>query len=138
MQSDILTCATPDLKRIHLGYPLGELAGPPPELAVAASGTGRVAQGGLTRALATAISAGRDPANNPQLDCSCVLNNIASQTSLCIQLYKALRLPAPALQVTETLPGWKTCWYIAVDTLSTLGSLFSSIPPYRVARDSGT
>ena len=30
------------------------------------------------------------------------------------------------------------CWYIAVDTLSTLGSLFSSIPPYRVARDSGT
>jgi hypothetical protein len=30
------------------------------------------------------------------------------------------------------------CWYIAVDTLSTLGSLFSSIPPYRVlVRDSG-
>jgi len=34
-------------------------------------------------------------------------------------------------------PGTK-CWCIAVDTLSTLGSLFSSIPPYRVARDSGT
>ncbi len=32
------------------------------------------------------------------------------------------------------------CWYIAVDTLSTLGSLFSSIsiPPYLVIRDSGT
>ena len=30
------------------------------------------------------------------------------------------------------------CWYIAVDTLSTLGSLFSSIPPYPVVRDSGT
>jgi len=30
------------------------------------------------------------------------------------------------------------CSCIAVDTLSTLGSLFSSIPPYRVARDSGT
>ena len=30
------------------------------------------------------------------------------------------------------------CWYIAVDTLSTLGSLFSSIPPSRVVRDSGT
>jgi hypothetical protein len=30
------------------------------------------------------------------------------------------------------------CWYIAVDTLSTLGSLFSSIPPYLVVRDSGT
>jgi len=29
------------------------------------------------------------------------------------------------------------CWCIAIDTLSTLGSLFSSIPPYRVARDSG-
>jgi hypothetical protein len=32
----------------------------------------------------------------------------------------------------------KLCWYIAVDTLSTLGSHFSSIPPYRVVRDSGT
>jgi hypothetical protein len=30
------------------------------------------------------------------------------------------------------------CWYIAVDTLSTLGSLFTSIPPYHVVRDSGT
>ncbi len=30
------------------------------------------------------------------------------------------------------------CWYIAVDTLSTLGSLFSSIPPYHVVRHSGT
>jgi len=30
------------------------------------------------------------------------------------------------------------CWCIAIDTLSTLGSLFSSIPPYRIARDSGT
>jgi len=30
------------------------------------------------------------------------------------------------------------CWYIAVDTLSTLGSLFSSFPPYQVVRDSGT
>jgi hypothetical protein len=28
-----------------------------------------------------------------------------------------------------------TCWYIAIDTLSTLGSLFSSIPPYHVVRD---
>ncbi len=28
------------------------------------------------------------------------------------------------------------CWYIAVDTLSTLGTLFSSIP-YCVVRDSG-
>ncbi len=32
--------------------------------------------------------------------------------------------------------GWQ-CWYIAVDTLSTLGSLFSSIPPHCVVRDSG-
>jgi hypothetical protein len=32
----------------------------------------------------------------------------------------------------------KECWYIAVDTLSTLDSLFSSIPPYCVVRDSGT
>ncbi len=31
----------------------------------------------------------------------------------------------------------RRCWYIAVNTLSTLGSLFSSIPPYRVVRDSG-
>jgi hypothetical protein len=30
------------------------------------------------------------------------------------------------------------CWYIVIDTLSTLGSLFSSIPPYCVGRDSGT
>ena len=30
------------------------------------------------------------------------------------------------------------CWYIAIDTLSTLGSLFSSIPPYLIVRDSGT
>jgi hypothetical protein len=30
------------------------------------------------------------------------------------------------------------CWCIAIDTLSTLGSLFSSIPPYHVVRDSGT
>jgi hypothetical protein len=28
------------------------------------------------------------------------------------------------------------CWRIAIDTLSTLGSLFSSIPPYHVFRDS--
>ncbi len=30
------------------------------------------------------------------------------------------------------------CWDTHVDTLSTLGSLFSSIPPYCVVRDSGT
>jgi hypothetical protein len=29
-------------------------------------------------------------------------------------------------------------WYIKIDTQSTLGSLFSSIPPYQVVRDSGT
>ncbi len=34
--------------------------------------------------------------------------------------------------------GGNGCWYIAVDTLSTLGSLFSSIPPYLVFKDSGT
>ncbi len=30
------------------------------------------------------------------------------------------------------------CWYMAVDALSTLDSLFSSIPPDHVVRDSGT
>jgi hypothetical protein len=30
------------------------------------------------------------------------------------------------------------CWYIAIDTLSTIGSLFSSIPPHLIVRDSGT
>ncbi len=30
----------------------------------------------------------------------------------------------------------KCCWYIAIDTLSTEGSLFFSIPPYHIVRDS--
>ncbi len=29
------------------------------------------------------------------------------------------------------------CWYITIDTLSTLGSLFSSIAPYHIVRDLG-
>ena len=38
----------------------------------------------------------------------------------------------------STQPHASNCWDTDLDTLSTLGSLFSSIPPYRVARDSGT
>jgi hypothetical protein len=40
--------------------------------------------------------------------------------------------------LTMINPATSWCWYIAVDTLSTLGSLFSSIPPYCIVGDSGT
>ncbi len=40
--------------------------------------------------------------------------------------------------VTNISSGNPYCWDITVDTLSILGSLFSSIPPYRIVRDSGT
>jgi hypothetical protein len=39
----------------------------------------------------------------------------------------------------DSIDGVKRCWDTHVDTLSTLGSLYSStsIPPHRVVRDSG-
>jgi hypothetical protein len=40
----------------------------------------------------------------------------------------------PSFVIPATIP----CLYIAINTLSTLGSLFPSIPPYLVVRDSGT
>ena len=84
----------------------GELAGVLSGPAPVASGTGRVAFGNPTRALATVTSPARNHTNNPQQYCSCLPNNIASAPGMH-PMVPSLRLPAPGHRLLKHRPGGK-------------------------------
>ena len=64
------------------------------------------------------------------------LQDFLSRDSIGCQTSQALT--ASATQENLISIDLELCWYMAVDALSTLDSLFSSIPPDHVVRDSGT